>query len=117
MGAAVAAGILLVGAIHLSSGFAKSADQKFGDQNLKTAVALIELHKTRLGRYPAKLDDLRYTGDWDVLAIGSVRYVAAPDRLSYFVEVQRGWMGKPELDMPADFWKGTGFNPALKTQK
>ena len=40
-------------------------DRKFGDQHLKTAVALIELHKVRYGEYPETLDDLTYTGEWD----------------------------------------------------
>jgi hypothetical protein len=44
-------------------------DQKFGDQHLKTAVALIELHKVRYGEYPETLDDLRYTGEWDAIAL------------------------------------------------
>jgi hypothetical protein len=95
------------------SGFAKMADQQFGDQNLKTAVALIELHKVRMGRYPEDLRKLRYTGQWDMIALSSVRYVVANDGSSYFVEVQRGWIGKPALDMPADFWRGTGYDPKL----
>jgi len=93
------------------------ADQQFGDQNLKTAVALIELHKVRNGRYPADLSKLSYTGQWDMIALGSVRYVVADDGSSYYVEVQRGWVGKPTLEMPADFWHGTGFNPKLSDKK
>ena len=96
-----------------SAGFVKMADQQFGDQHLKTAVALIELHKLRTGRYPKDLSELRYVGQWDMLAIQSVRYAAASDGSSYFVEVKRGWIGKPALNMPADFWHGTGYNSAL----
>lgn len=89
----------------------------FGDQHLKTAVALIELHKVRTGRYPEDLGKLQFTGQWDLIALQSVRYVAAKDGSSYYVEVQRGWIGKPKLSMPAEFWFGTGYNPKLGDSK
>ncbi len=89
----------------------------FGDQHLKTAVALIELHKVRTGKYPGDLSELQFTGQWDMIALKSVRYVSAEDRSSYYVEVQRGWIGKPELSMPAEFWRGTGYNPRLAGSK
>jgi hypothetical protein len=117
-GALVATGCVAFGAYHLyhliaKADFAKGLDQQFGDQDLKSAVALIELHKIRNGRYPQKLADLRYLGSWDAIWTQNVRYVVADDGMSYFVEVQRGWIGKPTLDMPADFWRGTGYNPKL----
>src|ERR1039457_7637454 len=34
------------------SGLTRSTDNQFGDQHLKTTVALLELHKVRYGRYP-----------------------------------------------------------------
>ena len=40
----------------------KMLDNEFGDQHLKTSVALIELHKVRYGRYPDSLSDLKFTG-------------------------------------------------------
>jgi hypothetical protein len=92
-------------------------DRQFGDQHIKTAVALIELHKVRNGRYPEDLGKLRHTGPWDLIALQNVRYVAAPDGASYFVEVQRGWIGKPALELPSDFWQGTGYNPKLAERK
>src|SRR5262249_5544882 len=102
-------------AVHAitASGFTSTMDQQFGDQHLKTAVALIELHKVRNGRYPEDLTKLRFTGQWDMLALQNVRYVVAPDGKSYFVEVQRGWIGKPTLELPPEFWQGTGYNPKL----
>jgi len=97
----------------VASGITRGPDVMFGDQNLKTAVALIELHKVRTGRCPRELSELKFTGQWDMMAIQSVRYVASNDGSSYFVEVERGWIGKPKLDMPAEFWHGTGYNPKL----
>src|ERR1044072_6955006 len=87
-----------------TSGVTSKLDQQFGDQPIKTAVALIELHKVRTGRYPENLQQLRFTGQWDILALQSVRYIAAADGKSYFVEVQRGWIGKPAMELPPDFW-------------
>lgn len=101
----------------LASGITRAPDNIFGDQHLKTAVALIELHKVRNGEYPASLKDLKFTGQWDQLALQSVKYYTNPDKTSYFVEVQRGWVGKPDLNMPAQFWSGTGFRPELKPKR
>ena len=95
------------------SGFWHGPDAKFGDQHLKTAVALIELHKTRRGKYPKSLQDLRYIGDWDSIALHSVRYVVNDEQDRYCVEVIRGWIGKPDLKMPEEFWQGTGYDPSV----
>jgi hypothetical protein len=112
----IVGGIAIALAIHYvgASGITRPIDNQFGDQHLKTAVALIELHKVRYGRYPQKLSELRYTGQWDQLHVTSVHYVAAPDGSKYYVEVTRGWMGKPTLDYPPEFWHGTGYSPELK---
>ena len=92
-------------------------DRMFGDQHLKTAVALIELHKVRYGEYPATLDDLRYTGDWDALALESVEYTPNADRAAYYIEVERGWARKPELEVPPGFWRGTGYDGGLNPDR
>jgi len=106
-------GFLLFRSLAKSS-FSQNADQMFGDQHLKTAVALIELHKVRYGTYPDSLRDLTFVGDWDRGALMNVRYVPGPDRMHYFVEVQRGWIGKPNLQLPDSFWVGTGYSASLK---
>ena len=51
-----AALVLIVGGIftvqrYLAPGATRALDNKFGDQFLKTAVALIELHKVRYGKF------------------------------------------------------------------
>jgi len=91
----------------------KAADITFGDQHLKTVVALVELHRVREGQYPATLDELKFTGQWDEIHINAVAFCSSADGESYFVEVQRGWMGKPVLTPNKEFWNGTGFDPAL----
>jgi hypothetical protein len=48
----VAGAILAVRSV-VESGITRGPDNLFGDQHLKTAVALIELHKVRFGKYPA----------------------------------------------------------------
>jgi hypothetical protein len=109
----VACLVLLVRYIT-SSGITRPIDNMFGDQHLKTTVALMELHKLRYGRYPKSLRELKFAGNWDQLALNSVAYYTNPEGTAYYVEVERGWAGKPTLDMPAEFWKGTGYSPALK---
>jgi hypothetical protein len=111
--------LLFLGAISVGlyllirSGATRPLDNLFGDQHLKTTVALVELHKVRYGLYPASLSELKFTGEWDAIALGSVSYCASPGGKSYYVEVSRGWAGKPELRMPEEFWRGTGFNRSL----
>ena len=87
--------------------FQKQADAQFGDQHLKTAIALIELHKVRNGSYPNTLKELQFLGSWDKMALQSVKYEKVEN--GYTLVVIRGWVGKPELDYPDDFWKGLGL--------
>ena len=109
----VLAGYLIVHSI-ITSGITKGPDNLFGDQHLKTAVALIELHKLRYGKYPETVRDLKFTGQWDQLALASVGYYPNADHTGYYIEVQRGWVGKPSLQMRAEFWRGTGYSALLK---
>jgi hypothetical protein len=108
----VVVGLVAIVVSVARSGLTTPIDNKFGDQHLKTVVALVELHKVRYGAYPARLSDLRYTGDWDPIHIQTVSYCAAEDRQTYFLEVERGWAFKPgdlARDMPDEFWQGTGY--------
>lgn len=100
---------LLIFPLLLVSGcnFQKQADQQFGDQHFKTAIALIELHKIRYGEYPENLSKLKFVGDWDQLALRSVSYSKLKN--GYTLQVSRGWVGKPNLKYPAEFWQGLGI--------
>jgi hypothetical protein len=111
---AVFSGMLAARAIIIVSGVPKAPDKLFGDQHLKTAVALIELHKVRFGTYPGSLSDLKFTGEWDQIALQRVGYYPSADRTAYYVEVETGWIGKPDLKMPDEFWHGTGYTTSLK---
>src|SRR5713226_10480494 len=68
----VVSGVIVVHGI-LAPGGIRGLDNQFGDQHLKTAVALIELHKVRFGKYPGSLSDLKFTGQWDQIALQSLR--------------------------------------------
>lgn len=87
--------------------FQKDADAKFGDQHFKTAIALVELHKTRFGSYPESLRELKFSGDWDAIAISSVEYKKLDD--GYELNVTRGWVSQPSLSYPTEFWQGLGL--------
>ncbi len=87
--------------------FQKEADQKFGDQHFKTSISLIELHKIRFGEYPTSLKDLKFTGEWDKIALGGMRYKLVEN--GYDLDVVRGWIGTPELSYPDEFWRGLGL--------
>lgn len=87
--------------------FQQEADEKFGDQHFKTAIALIELHQLRVGEYPETLNDIEFTGDWDQLALSSVSYERIDS--GYSLDITRGWAGKPTLAYPDEFWQGLGL--------
>jgi hypothetical protein len=119
IGAFTAALLLVIGGVFGAFYFfapaaARTFDNQFGDQHLKTSVALIELHKVRFGKYPDSLSDLKFTGQWDPIALQSIRYYPNAERTAYYVEVEKGWMGKPDLKMPDEFWQGTGYTTSLK---
>ncbi|MHA6204699.1 hypothetical protein ACXU4B_09770 [Dyella soli] len=100
---------VLAVALLLGSGCAlkREADAQFGDQNFKTAVALVELYKARHGYYPESLSGLTFIGKWDVLALNSVEYKRVDN--GYELDIVRGWVGQPELSYPPDFWRGLGL--------
>lgn len=87
--------------------FQAAADAKFGDQHFKTVIALVELQKLRSGSYPEQLKDLQFTGDWGAIAINSVEYKRVGS--GYELNVVRGWVGKPTLSYPPEFWRGLGL--------
>jgi len=47
----------------------EEANQKFGDQHFKTAIALIELHNIRNEGYPESLDKLEFVGEWNAIVL------------------------------------------------
>ena len=100
-------GLLCLQTLLSACAFQKEADQKFGDQHFKTAVSLIELHKIRFGEYPGSLSDLKFTGDWDQLHLANVEYKRVGS--GYELNLTGGWVGRPELKYPDEFWKGLGL--------
>ena len=67
----------------------QTSDQTFGDQNFKTSIALIELHKVRTGEYPERLEDLEFLGDWDEIYLSGVEYNKLED--GYELNLVKGW--------------------------
>lgn len=91
----------------ISNDIKEKANEQFGDQHFKTAIALIELHKIREGNYPPSLDSLKYLGDWDKIIFSSVKYKKLDK--GYELNLTNGWIGKPEnLKYPDEFWNGLG---------
>ncbi|WP_207512810.1 hypothetical protein [Longitalea luteola] len=86
----------------------KQASKQFGDQHFKTAIALIELHKVRFGEYPASLESIKYTGQWDQIVWSAVKYKKLDT--GYELDLTNGLMSLPEnLEYPAEFWQGLGL--------
>lgn len=89
--------------------FADKANTQFADQHFKTAIAGIELYKLRYGQYPESIESLTFLGEWDKMALQSVKY----ERLDtgYSLDVISGVIkGQPtDLTYPQEFWKGLGL--------
>jgi len=102
--------ILCILIIQLSycKAFTDRANNKFGDQHFKTAIALIELHKTRFNQYPESLEDLKYIGEWDKIAFSRVKYQKLLN--GYKLDLTGGWIDKPNnLNYPKEFWNNLGL--------
>jgi hypothetical protein len=104
--ASVSAPLLLASLLSCGQ-FQKQADSQFGDQNFKSAIALIELHRVRFGSYPERLSDLKFTGQWDQIWMSAVKYTKLKD--GYELDLVRGWVGTPDLAYPPEFWQGLGL--------
>ena len=87
--------------------FMPGVNEQFGKQNFNSAVALIELHKTRKGSYPANLAELEHLGDWDQIWLNSVRYEKTETGYNLFVD--RGFSSEPDLIYPLDFKQRLGL--------
>jgi len=98
---------ILVSALAACNFEVPGADQTFGRQNFVSAVAIIELHKLRNGKYPENLKELEFLGDWDQIWLSSVRYEKNGDGYNLYLE--RGWVGKPTLEFPVKFKQGLGI--------
>ena len=101
------AAVLSLAIVLSGCAFQQAADRKFGDQDFKTAIALIELHKIRFGEYPASLKELKFVGEWDAIALDGVSYKRLDN--GYELNAVKGWVGKPELKYPPEFWRGLGL--------
>ena len=91
----------------ISGIFPQMPDETFGDQNFKSAIALIELHKTRNGEYPEELSDLEHLGQWDQIWLGAVEYEKVAEGYNLFVI--RGAVKEPNLEYREAFWQGLGI--------
>ena len=102
--------------LHSPDGWSvtRGFDNMFGDQHLKTTVALLELYKLRHGSYPNRLADMDFMGGWDRIILTTVAYYPNSDHSAYYVEVTRGWVARPRLSYPPEFWRGTGFREDLR---
>ena len=97
----VASGFMACGQVR------QQADAQFGDQNFKSAIALIELHKVRFGAYPDNLRDLKFTGTWDLNWLSAVEYKKLDE--GYELNLVRGWMGTPGWNIQRRSGRGSAF--------
>lgn len=90
-----------------SCGADRAAVGRFADQDFKTAIAVIELHNTRFGRYPTSLEELRFLGDWDRSSLVSVEYRPLVD--GYELNLIGPWSEAERPSYPVEFFQGLGL--------
>lgn len=82
------------------------AQEKFVDQGFKTAISLIELYHIRMGEYPKKMNEIKYTGDWDLIYQQFVKYRKLDN--GYQLDVKDNKISQ-KLSYPKEFWSGLGL--------
>ncbi|AYB35680.1 hypothetical protein D4L85_24185 [Chryseolinea soli] len=89
------------------------AQKMLADQELKKAIAYIELHKLRNGSYPNALSDLKFLSAMDSSLFNSIEYTRLDSvyELNLNTEFSSfGGEGTKEVPLkyPPEFWKGLG---------
>lgn len=84
-----------------------SHEASFADQHFKTAVAVIELHRTRFGYYPESLAELKFLGDWDLAALQDVEYRRLED--GYELNLTGPRFSAALVSYPNEFTRGLGL--------
>ncbi len=74
--------------------------------HFKMAIALIELHRLRLGTYPTSLAELQFLDAQDRDSLEWVKYEKLAD--GYALDVVRP-VAASKLSFPAEFWRGLGL--------
>ena len=77
------------------------------DQRFKTAIALIELHQRRFGKYPDSLSELQFLGWRDQGFSTRFHYERLPE--GYSLEIDMPKDHKLTLSYPSEFWLGLGI--------
>lgn len=98
--------ILVTGCDELQE-FQEQANQQFSEQHFVSAVAHIELHKTRNGSYPDDLHQIRFLGDWDKIWLSSVRYEKQGSGYNLYLSGSEG--SEVKLALPKEFFRGLGL--------
>ena len=89
------------------------AQKMLADQELKKAIAYIELHKLRNGNYPNALSELKFLSAMDSSLFNSIEYTRLDSVYELNIKTEFasfGDEGKKEvqLNYPPEFWKGLG---------
>jgi hypothetical protein len=91
----------------------RDSQEKLADETFKDAIANIELHKVRFGKYPASLTDLRFLSAMDSMILQSVKYVRLDsgyqlDFAGKYVSFNGETKDTVQLNYPREFWQGLG---------
>lgn len=89
------------------------AQKMLADQELKKAIAYIELHKLRNGNYPNALSELKFLSAMDSSLFNSIEYTRFDSVYELNIKTEFASSDGEEkkeipLKYPPEFWKGLG---------
>ena len=74
-----------------------------GSKSQKPGGAFPDPHPRQFATNLFIMRDLKFTGDWDQIALMNVHYYPSANRDAYYIEVERGWMGNRLSRCPPNF--------------
>jgi hypothetical protein len=89
------------------------AQTMMADQQFKSAIAQVELHKLRNGAYPNSLSELQFLSAMDSSMFHSIKYTRLDTAYEMNIDLDvPSFDGKSKkrinLTYPPEFWKGLG---------
>jgi competence protein ComGC len=114
--AAIVVFVTLVPKIVERSGVIEKQTSFMTQTTVRIVAGQVEIHRLRHGRYPARLSDIEYLGDWERSLFPLVRYYTDSEGSAYYIEPVNIFGRAAGPSLPEGYWQGTGFSEDLMPQ-
>ncbi len=86
----------------------KELDKLHADRCFKSAIAVLELHKLRFGKYPDAFNKLLFLNAFEKKEIEYVEYKKLPNGYELNLIIAK-FKSEINLNYPSEFWQGLGL--------